>query len=107
MLRSLFGKVFAKAKYAFLAGVAVFAMSLSPSEANAQWGISFGNYGGYGGYSGYRGHNHTTYHAPSVHYHKQFHGYSHWTPSRGYHSHGHYDYVPHYVPGHVHNRHHH
>jgi hypothetical protein len=43
------------------------------------------------------------YHAPSVHYHRTYHpDYYHWTPSRGLHSHGHYDYTPHYTPGHWH-----
>lgn len=51
-----------------------------------------------GGYGGSRG---TVYHAPSVHIDRRYHAdYSHWTPGRGYHTHGHIDYVPHYVPGH-------
>ena len=54
-------------------------------------------------YSGYRFAQPSApvYHAPSVHYdHVYHHEYSHWTPGRGLHSHGHYDAVPHYVPGH-------
>jgi hypothetical protein len=43
------------------------------------------------------------YHAPSVHYHRSYHhDYDHWTPHQGLHSHGHYDYTPHYTPGHLH-----
>ena len=67
-----------------------------------------GHYGGYsGGYSSryYGGHryqrSHPTWHRPSVHYDRVYHPtYRHWTRSRGLHTHGHYDYVPHYVPGH-------
>jgi hypothetical protein len=41
------------------------------------------------------------YHPPSIHYDRVYHhDYSHWTPYRGWHSHGHYHAVPHYVPGH-------
>lgn len=41
------------------------------------------------------------YHAPSVHYDAVYHAeYLHWTPLRGLHTHGHYDLVPHYTPGH-------
>ena len=98
MLRELFVKVRAKAKYAVLAGIAVVAMSLSAGQASAQWGGYGGYSAGYGGYGGY-GHS---YHAPSVQYQPQFHGSSHWTPYRGSHSHGHIDYVPRYSPGHMH-----
>jgi hypothetical protein len=48
---------------------------------------------GWGGY----------YHGPSVHYHRTYHAdYLHWTPYRGWHTHGHYHVTPHYVPGHFH-----
>jgi len=41
------------------------------------------------------------YHGPSVHHDALWHHeYDHWTPRRGWHGHGHYDFVPHYVPGH-------
>ncbi|MBX9656801.1 hypothetical protein K2Y11_24550 [bacterium] len=47
------------------------------------------------------GHSHSVYHPPSVHYDRVYHeDYLHWTPFRGLHSHGHYDIVPHYTPGH-------
>jgi hypothetical protein len=62
---------------------------------------------------GYRGHHaryygghgcHRTapaWHGPSMHYDRVYHPtYRHWTPQRGLHTHGHYDYAPHYVPGH-------
>jgi hypothetical protein len=63
-----------------------------PNFYNAQ--PSFG-YGGYGGYNG------PVYHAPSLHYDRVYHPtYSHWTPSRGFHTHGHTHIVPHYTPGH-------
>lgn len=62
-----------------------------------------------GGYYNFNyGYSAPIYHAPSVHYDTQWHGYSHWTPYRGLHSHGHYDTVPHYTPGHfdtIHNGH--
>lgn len=53
----------------------------------------------------YRGHSyhrsHSVYHRPSVHYDRVYHPTRlHWTRSRGLHTHGHYDRVPHYVPGH-------
>jgi hypothetical protein len=42
------------------------------------------------------------YHPPSVHYDHVYHpDYSHWTPYQGWHSHGHYHAVPHFVPGHI------
>lgn len=44
---------------------------------------------------------HYDYHAPSLHYDEVYHPeYSHWTPLRGFHTHGHYDLVPHVTPGH-------
>ena len=58
--------------------------SLFAQPANAQWWGSG-----------------PVYHAGSVHYHRTYHPTStHWTPSRGLHTHGHYDYRPHYIPGH-------
>src|SRR5688572_161651 len=57
--------------------------------------------GGYYSNHYYRPRSAPIYHAPSVHYDRVYHHeYSHWTPHRGWHSHGHYDAVPHYVPGH-------
>jgi hypothetical protein len=51
------------------------------------------------GYSGYR--SGPIYHGPSVHYDRVYHAdRTHWTPGRGLHTHGHYDAVPHYTPGH-------
>lgn len=53
-----------------------------------------------GGYYG-GGYTAPVYHGPSVHYDRVFHPtYTHWTPGGGVHSHGHYDTVPHYTPGH-------
>jgi len=41
------------------------------------------------------------YHQPSVHVDRVYHAETrHWTPFRGLHTHGHYDSVPHYTPGH-------
>jgi len=87
------------------------ALVLMSSSAMAQ-GYS-GSYGsGYGNYSGsrnygnrssyYRGRsNGPIYHSPSMHYDRVYHPeYQHWTPNRGWHTHGHYDLVPHYTPGH-------
>jgi hypothetical protein len=106
MLRGIFAVVRAKAKYAVLAGVAVIAMSVSAGTASAGgWNFSIGNYGGYGGYNTYRVDPYHTYHGPSVHYHRQLHVTPHWTPYRGWHTHSHIDYVPHYVPGHTHHHH--
>ncbi len=43
------------------------------------------------------------YHAPSIHVDRTYHVDSyHWTPYRGLHTHGHYDYTPHSTPGHLH-----
>src|SRR5688572_9254323 len=61
----------------------------------------------------HHGHSHRGYrssgpiwHGPSVHYDSYYHhDYSHWTPGRGWHSHGHYHTVPHYTPGHFDYRH--
>jgi hypothetical protein len=104
-----------------LAGLGLLAACLafaSPSVGHAQGyrshgghgdyspGYGSGNYGGYGGYSGYNysrpgyggygdyGHSHGR--PAVVHPH-----YEHWTPGRGYHSHGHL-HVPH--RGHSHTR---
>ena len=60
------------------------------SQAKAQYGY-------------YRGFGPTgpVYHGPSVHYDRVYHPTrTHWTPYRGLHTHGHFDYVPHYSPGH-------
>jgi hypothetical protein len=75
-----------------LCGVAALAFTLVGIEntASAQWG--------YGSRSYQSG---PLYHGPSLHYDRTYHrDYSHWTPLRGNHSHGHYDSVPHYTPGH-------
>jgi hypothetical protein len=73
------------------------------------YGPSYGYYGtplgyGYGGYypQFQLQRRAPVYHGPSVHYDSYYHPeYYHWTPGQGVHSHGHYDVVPHYVPGHV------
>jgi len=106
-------------------GALVLALSFVPSLAQAQYGNynrgQNGNYnGGYngnynGGYNGgygqqqNHGHNHGSgpvYHGPSVHYDRVYHptgiGFSLF---RGIYTTGHYDAVPHYVPGHVDYRH--
>jgi hypothetical protein len=80
----------------------------------ADHGFRLQTYGGWGGHR--HGHYHgggrvwrsygrpwggSVYHGPSVHYDPVWHHeYNHWTPRRGWHSHGHFDAVPHYVPGH-------
>ena len=65
--------------------------------------IGFGG-GGYGGViqnTSYYGS--PIYHGPSVHYDRVYHPTRlHWTPGRGLHTHGHFDRVPHFVPGHFH-----
>ena len=95
-----------------LAGAALVAFACvgfgGPEQAQAQRRLSVGfSYGpSYAYYGGHHGHVHRRrsapiYHAPSVHYDRVYHPeFYHWTPGRGLHSHGHYDYVPHYVPGH-------
>lgn len=51
------------------------------------------------GYGGSR--SGAVYDPPSVHYDRVYHADRlHWTPGRGLHTHGHYDLVPHYTPGH-------
>jgi hypothetical protein len=57
------------------------------------------NAGGWHGHFGHYGH----YHSPSVHFHTTYHPtHLHWTPYRGWHTHGHYHVTPHYTPGHFH-----
>jgi hypothetical protein len=89
----------------------------TPSDAADRYGgfrlphssVFAGHYGyrhvgGYGG--GYRGRGYIPrsgpiYHGPSLHYDSVWHHeFDHWTPGSGWHSHGHFDQVPHYVPGH-------
>jgi hypothetical protein len=62
------------------------------------------------GFGHNHGHNHGHihgrighFHAPSLHFHRVYHPtHLHWTPNRGWHTHGHFDLVPHYTPGHFH-----
>jgi hypothetical protein len=107
----LWGKLRGKIKHIVLAAVAVVGLSAAAAPASADWGISIGNFGYYngsGGYGGNRGYGgYGGYNRGSMHYDRVYHGYSHWTPGRGYHSHGHYDYVPHYTPRSSHGGHHH
>jgi hypothetical protein len=43
---------------------------------------------------------HYGHYGPSLHYDRVYHPeYSHWTPRSGWHTHGHYDLVPHVTPG--------
>ena len=112
-------------RWTFTVGMFTLAMTaLSGSTAKAQ-GFGYGNYGhgvqsgyagqgygGYGGYgsqglyggSGYGGYGRSSvpvYHPPSVHTDRVFHPTrTHWSLLRGVHTHGHYDNVPHYTPGH-------
>jgi len=98
-----------------IAGTIVLAVGLfCTAEAKAQCSYGYGggyssgyggHGGGYGGYGGgYGGGCNTSrpiWHGPSVHYDRVYHPTRvHWTPRRGLHTHGHYDYVPHFVPGH-------
>jgi hypothetical protein len=106
------GRVFRKVTLAGITIAATLAfMNTTAGEAKADHrrrvSVSFGYGPAYGSYVvGHRGHGRfgydgPVYHAPSVHYHRVYHPeYSHWTPYRGWHTHGHYDHVPHYVPGH-------
>lgn len=77
-----------------LAGAFILIASTDASAAG------HGHFGGFGiqvghGY-GYVGH---AYHRRAVHVDRVYHAdYLHWTPSRGIHTHGHIDYVPHYTP---------
>lgn len=83
-----------------LAGVLACAVILLASSDVSAGGYHHGGHGGYfkpgcgtvyGGYGCYR---------PSLHYDSVYHAdYYHWTPSGGFHSHGHYDSVPHYTGG--------
>ncbi len=75
--------------------------SFSPSYGYGR-GSGYGGYGyGYNRYGGGYGMSRPIWHGPSVHLDRVYHReYSHWTPHRGFHSHGHYDRVPHFVPGH-------
>ena len=83
-------------KNVFLAAAVVVAFGATARADHFHGGHSHG--GGFGGYGGYKT---PIYHGPSVHYDKVYHPTrTHWTPGRGWHTHGHYDYVPHYVPGH-------
>lgn len=78
-------------KRLLLCGVAALGLGLVGLQdtASAQWG-----------YRSYRNSG-PIYHGPSMHYDRTYHrDYSHWTPGRGYHSHGHYHSRPHYTPGH-------
>ncbi len=69
-----------------LFGVAVLAVVVAAGlataqPAQAQWG--------------------PVWHPGSTHYHRVYHPTRvHWTPGRGWHTHGHYDYVPHRTQGH-------
>jgi hypothetical protein len=66
----------------------------------SSYGYGYNSHSGYGG--GFGGYG-SGYHPPSVHYHQVYHPTSaHWTPDIGYHTHGHYHYLPHHVPGHYH-----
>ncbi len=85
--------------------LALIGLAYAPS-AQAQCGNSYGggygySHGGYGhSYGGY-GYAAPIYHGPSVHLDRVYHvDRLHWTPRRGVHTHGHYDLIPHYTPGH-------
>jgi len=85
-----------------LAVLAVCGLAASTAQAGGPYGgYGYGGYGGYGGGFGYGCYRGPIYHAPSVHFDRQYHvDYQHWTPGRGFHTHGHYHNVPHYTPGH-------
>ncbi len=100
-------KTIFQARKSLLVLAALTVAGVLSSENSAQAGDNHRSHSHYSG----RVHGHPSYyanqrsgpiyHAPSVHYHSQYHHeYSHWTPYRGWHSHGHYDAVPHYTPGH-------
>jgi hypothetical protein len=89
--------------------VAIGLLTASAGTAQAQY--ARGGYGynpaypapgsGYG-YSGSQGYSGPVYDPPSVHYDRVYHPTTtHWTPFRGRHTHGHFDVVPHYTPGHL------
>jgi hypothetical protein len=83
----------------FLCNSTAYARDCRSGHSSYHRGSSHYRSSSYGRHSSHR--SHSLYHAPSVHYDRVYHPtYSHWTRSRGYHSHGHYDTVPHYVPGH-------
>lgn len=90
-----------------LAGLLAVGFSLIDSSIASAQSYRFGQYGR--SYSGYRypaRQSGPIYHAPSVHSDRVYHPTrTHWTPFRGVHTHGHYDVVPHYVPGHIDIRH--
>lgn len=99
-----------------LAVAGVLMLMSSTASAQGFGGSGYGNYSGSRGYSyqgrgqygaGYRGRpSGPIYHGPSVHYDRVYHPeYQHWTPNRGWHTHGHYDLVPHYTPGHFDTKH--
>lgn len=83
-----------------LAGLAAIGFALLTGGASQAQGYGAGGYGyGQPNYGGFRA---PAYHPPSVHTDLQYHPTrTHWTPFRGVHTHGHYDAVPHYTPGHV------
>lgn len=85
-----------------LFGFSLLAMGLLLVSVSTAEAGGFGRSGRYGS----RWNRGPVYHAPSVHYDEVYHEtYRHWTPFRGWHSHGHVDVVPHYVPGHFDYRH--
>jgi hypothetical protein len=62
----------------------------------------------WGSHSGYYGNHRSNaiWHGPSVHFDRSYHPTTrHWTPYRGWHTHGHFHYRLHYVPGHFDRRH--
>ncbi|HEY8505139.1 MAG TPA: hypothetical protein VIL46_11195 [Gemmataceae bacterium] len=67
----------------------------APQAYGGAYAPSYGQAYGVGGFTA------PLYHPPSVHYDRVYHPTrTHWTPLRGWHTHGHYDVVPHYTPGH-------
>jgi hypothetical protein len=83
-------------------GAATFAASEDAQAAGGRRiAVSFGYGPTYSSYWGGFGPSGPIYHPPSVHYHRVYHPTrTHWTPGRGWHTHGHFDHVPHYTPGH-------
>lgn len=84
-----------------MASVLALGLALTnPSESSAQgWGFGHGH--GHGHFGGFGGFATPVYHPPSFHFDTIYHhDYYHWTPLRGWHSHGHFHTVPHFVPGH-------
>ena len=83
-----------------LAVAAVLGFS-SQAQANDRSHYHARNRSSHHGHSHFGGRSGPIYHAPSVHFDSYYHhDYTHWTPGRGLHSHGHYHTVPHYTPGH-------